>query len=289
MNWVSGILLVTVVGGGALFGPEALRDLSEPLHQLCTETYLLGPHNPYVSHIGAAMVCGQRIPSGPLLEELKVLGIYHLVVVSGSHLTWVTLLLSWAQLPGPLHQILLFGLMLTLGFEPPLLRAWFEHQLKEVGPSSQIGAWFLCLAFDPSWWDSKSLALSTVARASLEFGSDWRTKALCLSLAMAPLLSEGWSPWKTLLSFVASGLLEISWFPLLLAAPHGPVLLQNFTESVIALSLRILHEASILVPPSKIIISRGPWNSILYSLAVLVGSFRWSVFRRRRSFASRLR
>jgi predicted membrane metal-binding protein len=199
--------------------------ISDHLQFICISSL-----NSEISHseLLSAFVCGKSLPPGELRELWTTTGLYHLLVVSGSHL--IFLMSIWELLrsrvaravqtvfanafpnvgskTGPQIAIALTGVEVVLlvtfalmtGFQAPVVRSLFARLLQSFNQLGQwgwpkdlcvLGSGVLCLLLFPDWVRSRSLILSWMAALALTQGRTALQKSALVFLFTAPCL-WGW-------------------------------------------------------------------------------------------------
>lgn len=206
-----------------------ISDLTNSLHIQCLN---FTPHSLY-SNIYAALVCGKDLDGTELTQSLKNLGIYHVIIVSGSHLVFLSSLIEiffstphLKKLRFVAFPILLFYSLAT-GFEPPVVRALASIGISALQKKNKL-FWnqnevifisvLICLAlFDP-WKKSYSLLLSYVASITLSLSSRNNSllKNLKIYLLILPFLLplSAPSPLSFLTNMTLSPIIGLILFPL---------------------------------------------------------------------------
>ncbi|HVR76148.1 MAG TPA: ComEC/Rec2 family competence protein [Planctomycetota bacterium] len=165
----------------------------------------------------------RRLLPAPVEEALLATGMFHLLAISGLHVTLLMFLVVRAPLPGrartPLRLLFLTAFTVLTGASPPVLRAALMFSLqvlaeslgRKASPANTLG-WsaLLLLAADPSLLGDVGFQLSFVAVLSIitwgaRLSSHARRlrpplRALLASLAVATGTSVGTAP-LTLLCF----------------------------------------------------------------------------------------
>lgn len=140
---------------------EFAQDLSTPFHHKCLSWITLENHG---SEIRRALLCGENITSPDLDLQLKSLGLIHLVVVSGSHLEFLSRILNLLKAPPRLIQLLLFIFLLLSNFQAPAVRCFVDLLFREkVRHHSVFWSGLLCLCLFPAWISSLSFWMSLCA------------------------------------------------------------------------------------------------------------------------------
>lgn len=147
--------------------PEYAAALAEVLQGHCVAA--MAPHKFF--ELTSAVVCGLTPSSSIETASFKNLGLYHLLVVSGSHLIFLENLLSLA-LKGRLRIFVgpaLLVFTFYTGLQPPCLRAFVQWCLQLVSKQQKLflRPWQICglsgclsLLLFPHWLNSYSFLLS---------------------------------------------------------------------------------------------------------------------------------
>lgn len=179
----------------------SISDLTISLHTQCLK---FTPESLY-AEIYAALVCGKNLSSTPFAQDLKNLGIYHIIIVSGSHLVFLSVLIEKALFSLRFKKLKMFSIpiltiyALTTGAQPPVVRALVSLLVEEFQSRKKL-FWnknevifislLICLAlFDP-WKTSYSLILSYAASVILSLTSKKNTlvKNLWIYILILPFL-----------------------------------------------------------------------------------------------------
>ncbi len=233
--------------------------------------------------IHRAFFCGQSLNEGPLKQLWISTGLYHLLVVSGSHLIFLFALMGWTQgqltwifssdffqknpsskfgLTLAAHSIEIFlscYFTLMTGFQAPLVRALFakalqfmSRKLKLFWPRDIIVniSGIACLLLFPEWLQSQSLLLSWLASLALTQGRTALQKSISVFLITLPCL-WGWgqiNPMTILANIFISPLVS------LLIVISGLFLLpaSAMAEKTLKLSLWVLQTAKEIIPASQL-------------------------------------
>lgn len=172
--------------------PTWRAKLSRPFHQQCLK-YTPVSFETSVREIQQSLVCGRNLKTSENLKNWKDLGLIHILVVSGGHLTilakaMMMILIFLLRPRNPASaassyvlvakSLVAFAItLLTFAnqFEPPVLRAWLDHflrpKLKTFGwqpaETSFITTWFALPAVADQG-DLISLGLSFFASVVVE-------------------------------------------------------------------------------------------------------------------------
>jgi ComEC/Rec2-related protein len=190
----------------------------------------------------AAILAGadEEVRWRPELQAFMTLGLYHLIVVSGSHVHAIQKMMDWFVRPFPKALRLLAVFLSLVGFalinrlQPACFRAviaWVLGLAAKPTPARnadiQLVVACACLLLAPQWSRSVSFQLSCAASlglaivAGFEIRNPWHKRfqtALTCTVLMLPLLSQFQScfswlvlPANTLaLPILESGLLPVS-------------------------------------------------------------------------------
>lgn len=257
-----------------IIGRTPLTRTSFWLNDRCVQQFS-SPTTPELTHqLGAALICGRSLPRGSLRSLFIDLGLYHVLVVSGSHLALLTTTLMFLFSPSSKIVLPLLGIYsLATGLQAPVLRALFEWSLRAPGKPSwipQVLAVVLCLVFQPDWVNSRSLFLSAIARQCLVPGSNPFRTAVKIQFFLWPLLWDLQNP--TVLSLVASTslafLIELVLFPILAFSFLFPFL--TF-ETLLQVLVTWLQEIQTLFAGARIALPlQPPKPIIIYWLLVFL-------------------
>ena len=230
-------------------------------HDFCLNR-LQGSHS---SEIPQTFVCGEKITSPKLVDIFSRSGLYHLVVVSKSHLSFLFLFFMgiFARLLNPsLARSLSFILVGTYfafcGPQAPILRPLLALMLAEASERYRLGwsslfrlmiSTLICLALQPEWFSSLSLLHSSGCALAFLVAAELSQSALRTAgvayLFTLPFL-WGWAnvhPLTLLFNLLLSPILFLMWFFLSWWQFVYPM---NWCEQVIDESLRLL---SLLLDP----------------------------------------
>ncbi len=125
--------------------PSWRAKFTRPIHQQCLK---YTPHSEIekVREIQQSLVCGKNLKMSESLQSWKDLGLIHILVVSGGHLTILSKMLMalmmfltfGARTPAALGVvkfivlIAVSALAVANQFEPPVLRAWLDYLFRPV-------------------------------------------------------------------------------------------------------------------------------------------------------------
>lgn len=157
------------------------KSFANSLQSKCAEK--LARNSSVARDLNRALACGTDLPPrSPWKQLLTRTGLYHLVVVSGSHL--VLLELALRKLPSAIFGVSAGFLLFLTGLQAPLARGLLARfaPLAARGPFRVALVHFLTLLLFPAWTGSLSLALSTAASFGLS----------------ARMPKASWRPWQRL-------------------------------------------------------------------------------------------
>lgn len=159
---------------------SGISDVINSMHSACLN---FTPKTHY-SQYYAAIVCGENLPQGDFnLIGFKDMGIYHLLVISGSHLVFLSIILEklFSFEKGSKITLLTLGVFCFLtGCQPPVLRSFlsllienFQRQHKLFWTPYEVAllSTALVVAINPKWCGSYSLLLSYIASVTLIYSS----------------------------------------------------------------------------------------------------------------------
>lgn len=260
-------LTISVILG--VFDVDLQKELfpwTSKMHALCLQWVNRGSE---LDFIYRSLVCGHRLPEGSFYESLRVMGLLHLMVISGTHLLFLEKILSrllfWLS-PSSFFKrtfiVIILGLYAGIGsLKPPVVRAFlslivsqFNRSWKCHWPGHQRAfiTGSLCLALFPHWGSSYSLILSWGASLSLSLAKGFRREIWCFLLLyplLLPLAPQAltnlffhwvFSPFLSYLLFPLS--LFVSLFPDLRFIGDGLWKGVDFFFSILRLSLPPLGE-----------------------------------------------
>lgn len=148
---------------------EFAQDLSTPFHEKCLSWISLKNEG---SEIRRALLCGQQIQTPSLELQLKQLGLIHLIVVSGSHLEFLSRFLKWIKIPQTLILLFLGLFLLLTSFQAPAVRCFiFLVTKSRVKHHAHLWSSLICLFLFPEWLSSLSFWMSLCASLILQISS----------------------------------------------------------------------------------------------------------------------
>ena len=260
-------------------------------HNLCIQQVSASIYR----EIYAALICAEPLPSSALKGDLQSAGLIHLLVVSGSHLIFLQTLLEKifgkSDTAKLIVGIVLLGFTCISQWQPPVSRAFVNWLLLNVsgklglnwtGTQTAIAALLLCLASSPSWVDSLSLVLSSIAACALILvhALNWRSTshfAIYIVLAL-PMLRLGVpNPEAILYNLILGPVLEMLLFPFALLASifHALLPVSDFLLS------RILSLPNLLDVQPQLLRSTQLPLAILWFYQLLLFMICWRCEQRR--------
>ena len=196
------VLLIFLLAWSLSFAFPHLAHWGSGVHSLCLS---LAPQSEWQSFY-QAIVCGKKLPASLQLEQMRTLGIIHLLVVSGFHLCFFSKILKFLffnRLPFIFENFFLFVFVLTCQFQAPALRAWcclilnnFNQKKKLfLKPSALLFvAVIFCLCLNRDFFYGMSLPLSWLACIGLSFGKNNMTRSFFCFLFLQPIISQWGAP-----------------------------------------------------------------------------------------------
>lgn len=236
--------------------------LTEKLHDICLSQVPTGPYQ----ELYQAMICAEDLKSAQLRSLFVDTGLYHLIVVSGSHLVLIGIVFEKLLMPllkknlSPLIAKLLFYFFLATYalvccLQPPLVRALIAVLLSDLSRRMRLG-WseitqlfltiLICIALNSHWVDSMSLLLSAVASLALimtrKSKDAFRQQCLIYLILMPPLLGWGNLHPSTIFSnFIFAPLISIMLLPAAISCMIFPFLQSN-VDSLTQLTIQMLEQ-----------------------------------------------
>ncbi len=170
MKWI--FLIFFFFGVFHTFLLTLLKNLSTSLHQTCE---VMSPLTNW-KFAYQAIVCGSSLAPGDFKKSLITTGLIHLIVVSGSHLIFLS---HWTEKICQSRRVvwmILFLFTLTTGLQPPTVRAFVSLLLFQfvnhkklfwTQPQRTIVSGLITLTLFPAWVTSVSFIMSWAASFSL--------------------------------------------------------------------------------------------------------------------------
>lgn len=227
------------------------------IHRTCIELSPSGEFENFYQNI----VCGSSLTPSGEIQQLKTLGLIHLMVVSGAHLIFFlemlklflpTNLYQWLRIP------LSFFMVLVCNLHAPIVRAWvyfcfrdLNGRLKLMVPSESllILSVTVTLLSEPSLAESPSLILSWLASLAIQQSRNLFIQSLLVYLFLMPLMLSFfplsiWSVLSNTLLAPAVGLLLFPFSLLSFALPWMSLL----TDEIWRLFFRSVQTLSFALP-----------------------------------------
>jgi predicted membrane metal-binding protein len=240
MLWITlGLaLLRLLIASGTDF--ESLLLWTQPLHNLCTNNLHARQFNP----IYQGLLCGDSSLPASTENLFKQTGLYHLIIVSGSHFVFLEQGLNIFFKKYTKSKIAVYVLFAaTCQFNPPAVRALISLLLQGFSRKSHLfwrpeqtalysGLWALIIF--PEWWTSHSLLLSWLASLALCFSHKTIYQHILIFFFIFPILFNS-SILTILNNILVAPLFSYFYFPMsVLTAliPYGAIIgnpIWNFT------------------------------------------------------------
>ena len=216
-----------------------LLPISQDLHQLCLS---MAPSTQWQNYY-QAIVCGKNLSHENFYSHLQKLGLLHIIVVSGSHLIFLS---QWIQklpkvLSRPLEPFLLILFVLIGQLEAPVLRA-----LISMGAFSLKKRWklfyspyqillltaLLALSLFPEWYLSQSLLLSCGAALGIQLSQNPFLQSFFCYVILTPMLAgfASLSPLTLICNSLLTPLVGYFLFPVSFFAFFLPI--ESFTDKM---------------------------------------------------------
>ncbi|MBX7231380.1 MAG: ComEC/Rec2 family competence protein [Bdellovibrionales bacterium] len=178
------IFLLLLLWFGPFFSPildvgRALNTLSDPMHYWCLKQM---PQESTYLNLYSALLCGKELPVGTYRSAFQSIGLYHVLVVSGSHLLAIQKLLEpichkfiFSQI---LINIILFIYCLLCDANPPVIRAFVYCLITQLAfvrkwywnsAQTTLFSGIVTLIFFPQWIRSLSFNLSWIAALAVQW------------------------------------------------------------------------------------------------------------------------
>ncbi|MCJ8278250.1 MAG: ComEC/Rec2 family competence protein [Bdellovibrionales bacterium] len=199
-----------------------LLPISSHLHGVC----LLNSPDSHYKPFYQAIVCGQNLTNSLEYGLLRDIGLLHIIVVSGSHLVFITQIMSRSRIPQTKLFIpfILTAFTLVTRMDPPITRALVHLFLASVIKSNKlnlsptvslIGSLVFCISMNPPWFYSSSLLLSAGASLGIARGKNIFTQSLLCYIGLLPLLLDfsQLSPSSVIVNSIITPLISFILFP----------------------------------------------------------------------------
>lgn len=258
---------------------QALLDFSNTLHERCLS---LGPDSEY-QEIYQAIVCGSNLKSAKFLRVFKTSGLMHIIVVSGSHLIFLSDFLSRLKIRSKLlHTILLAAYVCVCQVQPPALRSFVVFLLNQISnhyalhmPAfyKHLFSTFICLGLFPHWSNSLSLKLSLLASIGLALARGHIKQSVMVFLLLMPMLSfVGFNIISLINNILFSQVIGAILFPLSLVSMLIPpiIMLSDWVWWLSLYMLDSMNRLFLIGPQSSIAFPKDNlmhWMYICFALA----------------------
>jgi predicted membrane metal-binding protein len=210
---------------------EWVLQLTAPLHTACVDHF----QNRGYNEIYLGLICGESALSPRETALFKETGLYHLLVVSGSHFIFLGQILNGICKKRTKTKFAIFVFFAAVcQFNPPVMRALVSLILsalskkyrlfwrpEQVALYSGLG----CLVLFPEWLLSLSLLLSWLASLALTFSRRNGIQHICIFFAILPVFynSTFWSVMNNLLLTPLFGMLYFPFTVATAALPYGSI------------------------------------------------------------------
>jgi ComEC/Rec2-related protein len=145
------------------------------------------------------LVCGKNLEEGKVKASLKQTGLLHLLVVSGSHLIFISEVLI-LFLPASLRFVVLFFFTLMTGVQAPIFRALMQQLVNQFQKKFRLNysplqvclfTAIICLVLEPSWLMSLSFQLSSLASFALCINNYKKIQTqFCVGILLTPVIGS---------------------------------------------------------------------------------------------------
>lgn len=157
----------------------SIYDLTNILHSACLR---FTPESTY-SNMYAALVCGKPLLDADFSQSLKNLGIFHIMIVSGSHLVFLSSLIENLFNRPKFEKLKAIALPILITYslctnaQPPVIRAVISISIDLIQRKKKL-FWnhsevilistLICLSISNPWENSYSLLLSYAAAVAMD-------------------------------------------------------------------------------------------------------------------------
>ncbi|OFZ11884.1 MAG: hypothetical protein A2Z20_03010 [Bdellovibrionales bacterium RBG_16_40_8] len=201
-------------------------------HRFCLD---LSPSESTYRPLYSAMVCGADPAMSQITAHLRAVGLYHLLVVSGSHLIFIEILLLYIFKPlgKPGEWLIFIALIiftLICNVAAPVMRAMISFMLRKINEESKLfwsghnltlASGIVTLLLFPAWLNSLSFVMSWSAAlyVSLPVKSSLR-KHIVIFLGLIPIVYslQPMHPITSLINWLVAPLLGFILLPLCVVA-----------------------------------------------------------------------
>lgn len=190
------------------------------LHTLCEK--FIHPDAEYKT-LYQALICGSSWRLNQSAWDTRALGLYHLFVVSGSHLIFIKYYLEHLRLNKHFMFIMLFLFAAMNNFNAPVARAlvaltvssWLLKMNYSVFLKNLICNLIVLIIF-PHWVCSFSLYLSSLCSLAIALGKNFISKNIFVFIFLAPVLifaNLNYSPLSIACNIIIAPFFEVIMFP----------------------------------------------------------------------------
>ncbi len=289
------LIFLTLISGW-FFSPVFFyfKDLSLEVHHFCLQS---SPSSHWQDFY-QAIVCGKKLQASVQWQQMKQLGMLHILVVSGAHLAFLSQTLRFLcfhRLPESLEKLFLLGLVVVCQFQAPALRAWCYLFISGINRKKKLFlkpsglllvAIIFCLSINPLFFAGMSLPLTWLACLGIGFGKNSFTQSFFCFLFLQPILSQWGSPSLLTVGINAfiTPLVGMVLFPASLFCFFLPFL----TPVVDRLWELLFHLAQVLSPSLVLSeaenFSEGKLWLWLYALALNIALMGWEFYKDNKVF-----
>ena len=199
------LLILSVIVIGFALSPlfSELMEWSKEAHNFCLDS---APDSSQWKNFYQAIVCGKKLRADPHWQQMKNLGMVHILVISGAHLVFLSQILKllfFRRLSESIEGLLLLPLVVVCQFQPPALRAWCylfmirankKHKLFFKPAGLLLVTIVFCLVIHPGSLSSTSLALSWLACLGIGLGKNSFSRSFFCFLLLQPILIQWGAP-----------------------------------------------------------------------------------------------
>lgn len=245
----------------ALISDRDLTHLLTPFSKIAHEICLNNVPQTNLKPLYSSLICGAELNESELQNLFRSTGLFHLVVVSGAHLTFLESLFSYIRklVRIPENLILLFLVLYAFACQlnPPVVRALIALFLRKWNSKfhwhwSAMDQTFLtgllCLSFFPHWIGSWSLLLSWLAAIAIHWPlqHESTSKRACLVYVFLLPVMCLWStssPIHILCNILFTPVFSVVLFPLSILTALLPLLnpLTDFCWQIFLSLLRLFE------------------------------------------------
>lgn len=204
-----------------------------------------------------SLFCGKKFTYQKEKSDLKETGLYHLIVVSGSHLIFIKKYLKCIKSPRLLTYLILILFLLMNNLSPPVTRSFtlicLDNFLAKLGHNSiqkNFSANLICLIIFPHWISDLSFYLSSICGLAITSIKNRLGQCLLVYLLCLPVFLSSNSilnPASVLCNFIISPIFEVFLFPITsLVLFQSPI--SNIIDSIWDYSFYFLNFLAVRIP-----------------------------------------